>query len=120
MFQTGFWKIEIITFYYEIIKFFDKKIGSRATSKVKANVNEVLAQTLQKTAIKKFKRRKVYARLIKYLGSSGVKYLLFVIVVLTRYAWVKILKEKKTAKVFHGFLEIIGQEREFYNSPIQK
>ena len=36
-----------------VYKCFDKKI--------KANVNEVLAQDLHKPVIKKFKRRKVYA-----------------------------------------------------------
>ena len=37
-------------------KIFDKKIGSGAS------VNEVLAQTLHKPVIKKFRKRKVYAR----------------------------------------------------------
>ena len=45
-------------------KFFDKKIrsGARATCKREANVNEVLAQELQKSVITKLKRRKVYVR----------------------------------------------------------
>ena len=42
----------------------DKRTGSgaRATSKSRANVNELLAQELHKLVIKKFKRKKVYAR----------------------------------------------------------
>ena len=39
-------------------KVFDRKIGSR----IKANINELLAQELHKPVIKKFKRRKVFAR----------------------------------------------------------
>ena len=42
-----------------VYKFFDKKTGSRAKSKV--DINEVLTQVLHKSVIKKFKRRKVYS-----------------------------------------------------------
>ena len=47
-----------------VYKFFDKKTGSRsiATSKAGMRVNEKLAEELHKWLIKKFKRRKVYAR----------------------------------------------------------
>ena len=41
-----------------VYEFFHKKIGSG----IRANVNEVLAQELHKPVIKKFKKRKVYAR----------------------------------------------------------
>ena len=66
-------------------RFFDKKTRSGA------NVNEVLAQELHKTVIKKFKRRKVYARFkdnirdadLAEMGllsskNRGIKYLLCV------------------------------------------
>ena len=43
-------------------KFFDKKTGSRTSSKARANVNEVLAQEFHITVVKKVKRRKGYAR----------------------------------------------------------
>ena len=42
---------------------FDKKIGSGKANKIKANVNEVLAQELHKPLIKNFKKRKVYRSL---------------------------------------------------------
>ena len=45
-----------------VYKFFDKKIGSRMTSKKISNLNEVLAQELHKPVIKKFKRGRVYVR----------------------------------------------------------
>ena len=43
-----------------VYKFLDKKIGSGV------NVNEVLAQELHKPVIKKFKIKKVYARIWKW------------------------------------------------------
>ena len=42
--------------------FFDTKIGSGRTRKLKANAIEVLAQKLHKPVIKKLKQRKVYAK----------------------------------------------------------
>ena len=94
-------------------KFFDKKTG------LGASVSEVLAQELHKLVIKKFKRRKVYAR-FKYFISAldlaeigslssvncGIKYLLCFIDVFTTYAWVKPFKDKKVKTVLHGFIEI--------------
>ena len=76
-------------------KFFIKKTGSGA----KSNVNEVLPRELHKPVIKRFKRRKVYARFkdniwaadLVEMGSLSsknrdVKYLLCVIDVFTKYA----------------------------------
>ena len=80
-------------------KFFDKKIGSGTTSKMRANLNEVLPQELHKPVITKCKRRKLYVRFkgniwvadLAEMGSlssknRGVKYLLCVIDVFTKYA----------------------------------
>ena len=77
------------------------------------NVNEKLAEELHKPIIKKFKRRKVFARFkdniwaadLAEMGSlssknRNVKYLLCVIDVFTKYAWVKRLKDKKKVKQF--------------------
>ena len=41
-----------------VYKFFDRNVGSE----VRANVNEVLAQELQKPIIKNFRRTKGYSR----------------------------------------------------------
>ena len=81
-----------------LYKFFDKKAGLRT----KANVKSVLAQEIHKPVLKKFKRRKVYARFkdnvwaadLDEMGplstnNQGVKYLLCVIDIFTKYAWVK-------------------------------
>ena len=94
-------------------KCFDKKTGSEAT------VNEELPQKLRKSVIKTFKRRKVYAR-FKYniwaadlakmrpLSSKnrGVKYLLCVIDVFSKYDWVESLKGKKAKTFVHDYIEI--------------
>ena len=83
-------------------QFFDKKTGSGIS------VNEPLAEELHKPVIKKLKTRKVYARYkdniwaadLAEMGSlssknKNVQYLLCVIDVFTKYAWVKPLKDKK-------------------------
>ena len=91
--------------------------------------------------IKNFKRRKVYAGFKDSVLSAdfadmgslsskkrGVKYLLCVIDVFTKYSWLKPLEDKKAKTAFHGFIEIVSeskpklnklgvdQGREFYNS----
>ena len=84
-----------------ICNFFDNKARS-------VSVNKKIAEELHKPIIKKFKRRKVYARfksivLVAALAGMGllfsnnksVKYLLCVIDFFTKYAWVKPLKDNK-------------------------
>ena len=73
----------------------------------------------KKTVIKKLKRRKVYARFkyntwaadlakMEILSSKnqGTKYLLFVIRVCTKYAWVKSFKDKSLNLIESGQLSI--------------
>ena len=85
-----------------VCKFFDKKTGSGI------NLKEQLAEVLHQPVIKKFKRRKVYARFkdniwpadLAEMGSlfsknKNVKYLLRVIDAFPKYAWVQPLKYKK-------------------------
>ena len=121
-------------------RLFDKKTG------LGASVNEHhLALELYKPVIKKFKRRKVYARFkdtiwaadLAEMGSlfsknGGVKFLLCVMDVFTKYAWVKLLKDRKTKTVLHVFTEIVRQSkwkpnkfsvdqgREFHNNLMAK
>ena len=83
-----------------VYKFSDKKTGSGVS------VKEELAPELHKPVIKKSKTRRVYARFkddirtaeLAKIGSlssfnCGVKYLLCVIDVFTKYAWVKPLRD---------------------------
>ena len=109
------------------------------------SVNKELPQELHKPVIKKFKSNKAYARFkdniwaadLTEMGSlsskkQGIKYLLFVVDVFIKYAWVKPLKDEKGKIVHNGFIETVNesnwkpkklwvdQRREFYNSPMQK
>ena len=94
-----------------VYKFFDKKTGLRVS------VNEHLAEELHKPVIKKFKRRKVYERFKGNIWAANLaereslssknkkfKYLLYVINVFTKYAWVKPLKDKKGRTVLTAFV----------------
>ena len=75
------------------------------------NVNEQLAEELNKLVIKKLKRRKVYARFKDNIWASDLAemeslssknksfiHLLCVIDVFTKYAWVNPLKDKKVSE----------------------
>ena len=97
-------------------KFFDKKTGSGVS------VNEQLSEEFNKPVIKKFKRRKVYSKFKDNIWAAGlaeveslsfknknVKYLLCVIDVFTKYAWVKPLKHKKRKTVLNAFIEILNK-----------
>ena len=99
-----------------VYRFFDKKTRSRP------NINEVLAQELQKTDIKNFKRREVHARVNDNIWAVdfaemrslslkkwGVKYLLCVIDSFTKYVWIKPLKDKKAKIVLHSFIGIVNK-----------
>ena len=84
-------------------------------------LNEELAEELHKPVIKKFKRRKVYARFKdniwpEYLAEMGlmssknknVKFSLCVIDVFTKYKWVKPIKDKKGKTALNAFIEIVN------------
>ena len=100
-----------------VYKFFDKKTGSGA------HVNQMQGQELNIPVIKKFNIRKVYARLNNNIWAADlaeiesfsfnhdVKFLLCVIDVFTKYAWVKPLKDKKAKTVLHGFTEIVNESK---------
>ena len=94
-------------------------------------VNEKLAQELYKPVIKKFKGRKLYARFKIKFGQQiqlykiiilfcGVQFLLCVINVFTKYAWVKHLKGKKAETVLHGFIEIVNESNRKLNGLIKE
>ena len=116
-----------------VCKFCDKKTESGMT------VNEQLAEESHEPVMKKFKRRKVYARFkdniwaadLAEMGSlssknENIKYLLCVIDDFIKYVWVKPLKDKK-GKTVNAFIETpnesnhkpnklwVDQGREFYN-----
>ena len=94
----------------------EQKTGSEVS------VNEQLAEPLHKPVLKKFKRRKIYARFKDSIqaadlaemeslssNSKNIKYLLCAIDVYTKYAWVKHLKDKKGKTVLNAFMEIVNE-----------
>ena len=120
-------------------KIFDKKTGWRTS------VNEQLAEELHKAAVKKFKKRKIYARFKGNIWAAdltemesfpsknkNVKYLLCVIDVFANFAWVKPLKDEKGKTALNTFIEIVyesnlkpnklwvDQGREFYNKRMKE
>ena len=100
-----------------VYKFLHKKTGSGMS------VNEQIAEELHKQVIKKLKRRKVYGRFKDYniwaaylvemeslpSKNKNVKYLLCMIDVFSKYAWVKPLKNKKGKTVLNSFIEIVSE-----------
>ena len=99
--------------------FFDKK--SVVNTKITPE-NQQLAEELHKPIIKKFKKRKVYSTfkdniwgadladmqlLSKY--NKGIRFLLCVIDVFSKYAWVVPLKDKKGISIVKAFQIILKQ-----------
>ena len=104
-----------------VYNFFDKKSkGSGVNMEVKHN--EQLAKELHKPIIRNFKKRTVYSgykdniwgadladmqSLHKY--KKGIKYLLCVIDLLSKYAWVVPIKDKKGINIVDAFQKILKQ-----------
>ena len=98
-------------------KFFDKKSSGKD---VYAEPNYQLANELHRQIIRKFKRRKFYSLfrdniwgvdladmqpLSKY--NKGIKYLLCVIDLLSKYAWVVPLGDKRGISIINAFQKIV-------------
>ena len=97
--------------------FFKKKKTGSGIS-----VYEQLPEELHKPVIRRFKRRKAYARfkgniwaadlaVMESLSSKNknVKYLLCVINDFTKYAWVKFLKDEKKKTFLNVFIKIVNK-----------
>ena len=122
-----------------VSKFFDKK------SKGADILNQQLANELHKLIIRKFKKRKVYSSfkdniwgvdlgdmqlISKY--NKGIKYLLCVIDLFSKYAWVVPLKDKTGTTIVNAFQSILNNSKrkpneiwvdqgsEFYNNVFKK
>ena len=105
-----------------VYKFFDKKSSG---SGVATEPNYQLANELHRLIIRKFKRRKVYSSfrdniwgpdladmqsLSKY--NRGIKYLLCAIDLVSKYAWVAPLKEKRGISIVNAFQKTISKSGE--------
>ena len=104
-----------------VYKFFDKK------SKGSGIINEPnyqLANEIHEPIIRKFKKRKVYSSfkdniwdvdladmqsLSKY--NKGIKYLLWVMDLFSKYAWVVPIKDKKGASIVNAFQKLTSEGR---------
>ena len=101
-------------------KFFDKKSSGSGVNEP----NNQLANELHKAIIRKFKKKNVYSSfrdnirgvdladiqsLSKY--NKGIKYLLCLIDLFSKYAWVYRLKNKKGISIVNAFQKIILEER---------
>ena len=138
-----------------VYKFFDSKVAlpdKKSEGSVAKHVNtklisqnEQLADELHKPIIRKFKKRKVYSTfkdniwgadladmqlLSKY--NKGIRFLLCVIDIFSKYAWVVPLKDKKGISIVKAFQIILKQSNrkpnkiwvdkgsEFYNAYFKK
>ena len=138
-----------------VYQFFDSKVaspdkksvgsgGKHVNTKITPQ-NEQLADEFHKPIIRKFKKRKVYSAfkdniwgvdladmqlLSKY--NKGIRFLLCVIDIFSKYAWVVPLKDKKGISIVKAFQIILKQsnkkpnkiwvdkESEFYNAYFKK
>ena len=123
-----------------VYKFFDKKSKGSGLKE-----NQQLADELHKPVIRKSRKRKVYSTfedniwgvdladmqlITKY--SKGIRYLLCVIDLFSKYAWVAPLKDKKGVSIVNAFQKIldsskrkpnkiwVDQGSEFYNNVFKK
>ena len=108
-----------------VYKFFDKKSEGSGAKHVNIKLipqNQQLAEELHKPIIKKFEKRKVHAAfkdniwgadladmqlLSRY--NKGMRFLLCVIDILSKYAWVVPLKDKKGLSIVKAFQIILKQ-----------
>ena len=131
-----------------VYNFFDKKSegsGAKHVNTKLAPQNQQLAEELPKPIIRKFEKRKVHAAfkdniwdadladmqlLSKY--NKGIRFLLCVIDIFSKYAWVVPLKDKKGISIVKAFQIILKQSNrkpnkiwvdkgsEFYNASFKK
>ena len=130
-----------------VYKFFDTKASSPDRKTVASGINEniKLANELHKPILRKFNKRKVYSSfkdsiwgadladmqlLSKF--SKGIKYLLCVIDLFSKYAFVVPLKDKKGISIVNAFQSILNKSKrkpnkiwfdkgsEFYNASFKK
>ena len=106
-----------------VYKFFNEK-SKGAGIKNKINENQQLANELHKPIIRKFKTTKVYSSfkdniwgvdladmqlISKY--NKGIRYLLYAIDLLSKYAFVVTLKDKKGTTIVNALQSILGNSK---------
>ena len=129
---------------FMVYKLFDKKQKGSGIN-IPLEFNEQLAEELFKPIIRKFKKRTVYSGFkdniwgadlayMQLMGkfNNGFRFLLCVIDVFSKYAWVVPLKDKKGVSIVDAFQKILDKSRrkpnkiwvnkgsEFYNNSFKK
>ena len=128
-----------------VYKFFESKVSGSSAKLIPEN--DQLAEELHKPIIRKFEKRKAYSTfkdniwgvdladmqlLSKY--NKGIRFLLCVIDIFSKYAWVVPLKDKKGISIVKAFQNILKQSNskrkpnkiwvdkgsEFYNAYFKK
>ena len=131
-----------------VYKFFDKNSAGSGAKQVTTKFtpqNQQLAEELHKTIIRKFEKRKVNAAFkdniwdadladmqLSNKYNKGIRFLLCVIDIFSKYAWVVSLKDKKGVSIVKAFQSILKQSNrklnkiwvdkgsEFYNASFKK
>ena len=107
-----------------VYKFFDKtSTGSGVNTKL-APQNQQLPEEIHKSTIKKFKKRKVHAAFKDNIWgadladmelisryNNGIRFLLCVTNIFSKYAWVVPLKDKKGVSIVTAFQSILKQPK---------
>ena len=128
-----------------VYKFFDSKVASPDKKSAGKSSSSILADELHKPIIKKFEKRKVYSQFKDNIWvvdladmqslsrkKKGIKYLLFIIDLYSKYAFVIPLKDKNGISILNAFDKTIRQYNrkpnkiwvdqvgEFYNNIFKK
>ena len=131
-----------------VYKFFDSKVSGSGAKRINTKItpqNEQLAEELHKPITRKFKKRRVYSTFkdniwgVDFAGmqllskyNKGITFLLCVIDIFSKYAWVVPLKDKKGISIVKAFQSILKQSNrkpneiwvdkgsEFYNAYFKK
>ena len=107
-----------------VYKFFDKRSKGGGGVNIPLEFNEQLAKELHKPIIRKFKKRKVYSGFKDNIWGADLadmqliskfnkefRFLLCVIDIFSKYAWVVPLKDKKGVTIVNAFQEILDDSK---------
>ena len=112
-------------------KFFDKTLGSGVNNEIKQN--QQLAEELHKPIIRKFKKGRVYSSFKDNIWGAdlaniqliskfdiGIRFLLCVINIFSKDAWVFPLKYKKGVTIVNAFQKILNNSIKLHSKKKKK
>ena len=114
-----------------VYKFFDKTLGSGVNNEIKQN--QQLAEELHKPIIRKFKKGRVYSSFKDNIWGAdlaniqliskfdiGIRFLLCVINIFSKDAWVFPLKYKKGVTIVNAFQKILNNSIKLHSKKKKK